>query len=207
LWHRPPARQHTHSTIWPFVPSTRWRRANVSLLSHPLQHDATALFFSAATNCGVNHTRAHTCATPRHAARQCIVNYHFHHLHHHAHRMCHSPHVTGAAGTIGGKRKRADAVDDVINGPSEDGPDAGPGYLCTGMDLYILHEPCIMCSMALLHSRIGRVFYMHPSPEQGGLGSAYKIHCHPSLNHKFDVFRCTPTQPPQSPARAPPSAE
>lgn len=105
---------------------------------------------------------------------------------------------TGAADTVGGKRRRTDDVDEG----AADGPDAGPGYLCTGMDLFILHEPCVMCSMALLHSRIGRVFYRDPSPGQGGLGSAYKIHCHPSLNHKFDVFRCTFTQP-----RVPPHAE
>jgi tRNA-specific adenosine deaminase 3 len=41
--------------------------------------------------------------------------------------------------------------------------------------------------MALLHSRIGRVFYHKPS-RTGALGTVYKIHSHKSLNHHFKVF-------------------
>jgi tRNA-specific adenosine deaminase 3 len=44
--------------------------------------------------------------------------------------------------------------------------------------------------MALVHSRIRRVFYIDPHPFFGGLGSVWKIHSIPTLNHRFDVFRC-----------------
>ena len=43
--------------------------------------------------------------------------------------------------------------------------------------------------MALVHSRIGRVFYMHQDLLAGGIGSRVKIHCHPNINHHFEVFR------------------
>jgi len=64
-----------------------------------------------------------------------------------------------------------------------------PAYLCTGYDLYVSHEPCVMCSMALVHSRITRVFYCRPSRSCGGLGSVYYIHSQHNLNHHFKVFR------------------
>ena len=43
--------------------------------------------------------------------------------------------------------------------------------------------------MALVHSRIGRVFYTDPS-EDGALGTRYKLHTLAALNHRFDVYRC-----------------
>ena len=62
-------------------------------------------------------------------------------------------------------------------------------YLCTGYDLYLTHEPCTMCAMALVHSRIGRVFYAQPCAESGALGSRYSVHEIASLNHHFRVYR------------------
>ncbi len=63
-------------------------------------------------------------------------------------------------------------------------------YLCNGLDLYLTEEPDLMSSMALVHSRIRKVYYLHSSLEHGALGSLYKIHSLSSLNHHFRVFKC-----------------
>ncbi|XP_076011893.1 putative inactive tRNA-specific adenosine deaminase-like protein 3 isoform X2 [Genypterus blacodes] len=70
-------------------------------------------------------------------------------------------------------------------------PDAEEGrqaYICTGYDLYVTREPCLMCAMALVHSRIGRVFYGTASAD-GALGTRYKIHTQRDLNHRFEVYK------------------
>jgi tRNA-specific adenosine deaminase 3 len=46
----------------------------------------------------------------------------------------------------------------------------------------------LRCAMALVHSRIARVFYSVPM-ETGCLGTLYKIHSHASLNHHYKVFK------------------
>lgn len=66
--------------------------------------------------------------------------------------------------------------------------ETGLPYICTGYDLYVTREPCVMCAMALVHSRINRVFYGVPSAD-GALGTKYKIHCRKDLNHRFEVFK------------------
>lgn len=61
-------------------------------------------------------------------------------------------------------------------------------YICTGYDLYVTREPCVMCAMALVHSRIGRVFYGTSSAD-GAMGTKYKIHSKKDLNHHFEVYK------------------
>ena len=62
-------------------------------------------------------------------------------------------------------------------------------YLCTGLDMYLSIEPDVMTSMALVHSRIRRVYYLQPDLNAGALGTHAKIHTLKSLNHKYRVFR------------------
>lgn len=64
----------------------------------------------------------------------------------------------------------------------------GP-YLCTGYDLYVTREPCVMCAMALVHSRVKRVFFgCESNNESGGLAGKVSIHHLKNINHHFEVF-------------------
>ncbi|EOD30528.1 hypothetical protein EMIHUDRAFT_456525 [Emiliania huxleyi CCMP1516] len=83
----------------------------------------------------------------------------------------------------GGKRGAGEAE----SGPGRclDGPDQ---YLCNGCDVFVTVEPCPMCAMALVHSRIRRLVYALPAPG-GACGSAYRVHTIPSINHHYQVVR------------------
>lgn len=69
----------------------------------------------------------------------------------------------------------------------------GTSYLCLNFDVYTTHEPCSMCSMALVHSRIKRLIFINPMPLTGALrpesGDGYCIHEKNTLNSKFEVFQ------------------
>ncbi|KAG4304674.1 hypothetical protein PORY_002067 [Pneumocystis oryctolagi] len=61
-------------------------------------------------------------------------------------------------------------------------------YLCKDLIVITTHEPCVMCSMALVHSRVFRIFYTINMPKTGGLESNYHIHGRNELNHRYQAF-------------------
>jgi len=62
-------------------------------------------------------------------------------------------------------------------------------YLCTGLDLLLTSEPDLQAAMALVHSRIRRVTYLHRDSINGALGSVTMLHTLRALNHRFRVFQ------------------
>jgi len=63
----------------------------------------------------------------------------------------------------------------------------GTNYLLTDMTFFITHEPCIMCSMALLHSRVKEVIYLYPMSKTGGCGGSVCLPTLNGVNHRFSI--------------------
>jgi tRNA(adenine34) deaminase len=60
-------------------------------------------------------------------------------------------------------------------------------YRIPGSTLYVTLEPCVMCSGAIIHSRIGRVVYGASDPKTGACGSVVDLFAEPRLNHHATV--------------------
>ncbi|KAF9468546.1 cytidine deaminase-like protein [Collybia nuda] len=65
----------------------------------------------------------------------------------------------------------------------------GVNYLLTSLTLFTTHEPCIMCSMALIHSRVKEVIYIYPMAKTGGCGSVACLPILKGVNHRFGIHR------------------
>ncbi|KAH9038244.1 hypothetical protein EDB85DRAFT_1934288 [Lactarius pseudohatsudake] len=63
----------------------------------------------------------------------------------------------------------------------------GQHYLLTSRALFTTHEPCVMCSMALLHSRVKEVFFLIPMGRTGGCGGAVCVPRLEGVNHRFAI--------------------
>lgn len=72
-------------------------------------------------------------------------------------------------------------------------------YLCLNLHVYTTHEPCAMCSMALVHSRIGKLFYIQPSPLTGAIepnsGAGHGIHWSKHLNWTYEAWKWLKSEP------------
>ena len=63
----------------------------------------------------------------------------------------------------------------------------GQHYLLTSRALFTTHEPCVMCTMALLHSRVKEVFFLVPMQRTGGCGGAVCVPKLDGVNHRFAI--------------------
>jgi len=60
-------------------------------------------------------------------------------------------------------------------------------YRIPGATLYVTLEPCVMCSGAMLHARVGRVVYGAADPKTGAAGSVLDLFSSKQINHQTSI--------------------
>lgn len=54
-------------------------------------------------------------------------------------------------------------------------------------EIYVIVEPCAMCSGALVHSRVKRLVYGAKDPKAGAVESVLQVVNHSRLNHRMEI--------------------
>lgn len=87
-----------------------------------------------------------------------------------------------------GRRNNGVKIENSKQKECEDNAKKYGPYLCTDYWAFLLMEPCPLCAMALLHSRVARIFYGTANRSVGVLGSKAVLHTVPGLNHRYRVW-------------------
>lgn len=62
-------------------------------------------------------------------------------------------------------------------------------YLCTGFVVLLAEEPCFMCAMALVHSRVRAVVFVQREPRRGAYCSQTDCSWVRSCNHRYQIYQ------------------
>ena len=86
----------------------------------------------------------------------------------------------------------------IENWPKPQSEHRKDSYLCSGLDVYLTHEPCICCSMAMVHSRFRACVFRTKLPGTGGIsaetddgGLGYGLFWRKELNWRLMAFQYT----------------
>ena len=58
----------------------------------------------------------------------------------------------------------------------------------TDCDLWVTLEPCAMCAGAIVHARIGRLYYAAPDPKGGAVAHGPRLFRQTTCHHRPEVY-------------------